>query len=178
MAIATGNAVKFIYVAGNSLPATVNDSTIYFLAGSKELYVGRVPIADYTGEIPTAVSDLTNDLDFLSEHLGSQNANRSVITDSSGDITTRYLVDGYHIVNSLPTSNIDQNAIYLIASSIDDTGGGGDVSTLTYRISRSGNTITLTGSDGSTSSVDGGLTSTEVQTLIDTTINNVLGRAY
>lgn len=49
---------------------------------------------------------------------------------------------------------------------------------VTYTLSRNNNTITLTGSDSSTSSVDGGLTQTEVENLIDTTINNVLGVAY
>lgn len=47
MAIATGNPVKFVYVTGNTLPATPNQDTIYFVAGAQQLYVGAQLIADH-----------------------------------------------------------------------------------------------------------------------------------
>ena len=77
----------------------------------------------------------------------------------------------------IPKSNIDDNKVYLIPQEYDGGGGGGGGG-ISYAISRSGDTITLTGTDGSTSSVDGGMTSTEAQTLIEDTIEDVLGRAY
>lgn len=79
----------------------------------------------------------------------------------------------YVIVNELPSSNIDEQTVYLVPATF--TPGA---QPLTYTLSRANNTITLTGSDSSTSSVDGGLTQSAVEDLIDTTINNVLGVAY
>lgn len=112
-------------------------------------------------------------------NMGSSAANQTVITNSTGDMTTRKTVDGYTIVSALPTTNIDENTVYLIQSSIDPGGGGGGGgSGVTYSLSRTNDTITLTGSDGSTYDVDGGLTQAEVEALIDTIINDVLGRAY
>ena len=49
-----------------------------------------------------------------------QNENETVITDSSGNIITRKKVDGYTVVEQLPTTNIDQNVVYLVETSIDD----------------------------------------------------------
>lgn len=40
MSISTGSKVKFFYVQGNSLPATVDDSAIYAVAGTQQLYIG------------------------------------------------------------------------------------------------------------------------------------------
>ena len=48
-----------------------------------------------------------------------QNANETVITDSSGNIITRKKVDGYTVVEQLPTTNINQNVVYLIAEEFD-----------------------------------------------------------
>ena len=48
-----------------------------------------------------------------------QNENETVITDSSGNIITRKKVDGYTVVEQLPTTNIDQNVVYLIAEEFD-----------------------------------------------------------
>lgn len=87
-------------------------------------------------------------------------------------------MDSFLIVNSLPTTNISSNVHYLIASSIDDTGGGGDVTVLTYSISRVNGNIVLTGSDGSTSSAVAGLTQSEVEDVVDDIINDYLGVAY
>jgi len=51
------------------------------------------------------------------------------------------------VVEQLPTTDIDPNKIYLIANNGTISGG------VTYTLTKSGNTITLTGSDSSTSSV-------------------------
>ncbi len=88
---------------------------------------------------------------FVKTAQGSGNANKMVYTNSSGNVATRTVVDGYTVVNALPTTNIDTNTVYLIPTSIDPGGGGGGV---TYELSISGRTITLTGSDQSTSSID------------------------
>ena len=47
MAIAQGNLVKFAYTSGAELPATVDDSTVYFLAGATPpaIYVGNTKVA-------------------------------------------------------------------------------------------------------------------------------------
>lgn len=97
--------------------------------------------------------------------MGSTEGNKTVITNATGSVTTRKLVDGYTVVQSLPTTNIDQNAVYLISQEYD----GGEV---TYTLSTDVNdNIVLYGSDGSTSSVD-------VKSIIDDVINDVLGVAY
>lgn len=45
MAIKKSDAVKFVYVNGNSLPSKVDDATIYIIGGTQELYVGNLKIA-------------------------------------------------------------------------------------------------------------------------------------
>lgn len=80
----------------------------------------------------------------------------------------------FAIVNSLPTTDIDESKVYLISTNFDPS----TYTPVTYTLSRSGSNITLTGSNGSTTSVNGGLTTSEVETLIDTKINEVLGVAY
>lgn len=97
----------------------------------------------------------------VDSNLGPDEAEKTVITDSNGTVTTRKLTEGYSIVEELPTTGISENLVYLIPSEFDGGGGGGG-STLTYTLSRSGNTITLTSSSGTTSSVDGGLPSSTV----------------
>lgn len=57
MAIATGNAVKMVYVNGSELPASPNEDTVYFVAGSGKLYVGSQIIADLA--LPTLTSEVT-----------------------------------------------------------------------------------------------------------------------
>lgn len=88
---------------------------------------------------------------FVKTAQGSANANKMVYTNSSGTVSTRTVADGYTVVSALPTQNISENTVYLIPTSIDPGGGGGGV---TYELSISGRTITLTGSDQSTSSID------------------------
>ena len=87
---------------------------------------------------------------FVKNAQGSTNANKMVYTNSSGNVAMRTQADGYTVVQSLPSSNIDPNMIYLVPTSIDPGGGGSGV---TYTLSISGSTITLTGSDSSTSSI-------------------------
>lgn len=89
-------------------------------------------------------------LKFLGKNLGNSAANKTLYTDSSGNVSTRKVVEGYTLVNSLPTQNIDENTVYLIPTVLDTPGGGNYVE---YSISISGNVITLTGTDGSTSTV-------------------------
>ena len=64
--------------------------------------------------------------------------------------------------------------VYLISTNFDPS----TYTPVTYTLSRSGTTITLTGSNGSTTSINGGLTSDDVETLIDNKIDEVLGVAY
>lgn len=110
----------------------------------------------------------------VDSNLGLDEANKTVVTDSDGIVSTRKLTEGYTIVNSLPSTGIDENTVYLISTNYDPS----TTTPITYSLTRSGNTITLTGSNGSTTSVNGGLTTSAVEDLIDTTINDVLGVAY
>ena len=111
--------------------------------------------------------------------LGSTDANKTVITNSSGVISTRKLVEGYTIVAALPSSNIDQNTVYLIPVEADTGGGGGGSGeAVIYVLSRSNDTITLSGSNGSSQSVDGGLTELEVREVVADIIDDALGVAY
>ncbi len=122
-------------------------------------------------QLPDGTSYNLKDTSKVPVAMGSTEANKTVITNAAGSVTTRKLVDGYTVVQSLPTTNIDQNAVYLISQEYD---GGGDTPTtgVTYTLSTDSNdNIVLYGSDGSTSSVD-------VKSIIDDVINDVLGVAY
>lgn len=110
---------------------------------------------------------------------GNLDANETVITDSTGSLTSRKVVEGYTIVQTLPTADIDTNMVYLIPTEYDTAGGGGEGgTTVLYSLTRSNGSIILNGTDGTSSSVDGGLTTSEVQTLIDETIDPALGVRY
>lgn len=116
-------------------------------------------------QLPDGTSYNLRDTSKVPVAMGSTEANKTVITNAAGSVTTRKLVDGYTVVQSLPTTNIDQNAVYLISQEYD----GGEV---TYTLNTDANdNIVLYGSDGSTSSVD-------VKSIIDDVINDVLGVAY
>lgn len=122
-------------------------------------------------QLPDGTSYNLRDTSKVPVAMGSTEANKTVITNAAGSVTTRKLVDGYTVVQSLPTTNIDQNAVYLISQEYD---GGGDTPTtgVTYTLNTDSNdNIVLYGSDGSTSSVD-------VKSIIDDVINDVLGVAY
>ena len=122
-------------------------------------------------QLPDGTSYNVRDTSKVPVAMGSTEANKTVITNAAGSVTTRKLVDGYTVVQSLPTTNIDQNAVYLISQEYD---GGGDTPTtgVTYTLNTDVNdNIVLYGSDGSTSSVD-------VKSIIDDVINDVLGVAY
>lgn len=104
--------------------------------------------------------------------------------DEGKDIVNKEYIDaldllGFEIVNSLPSgTDIDEDTIYLIENG-ESGGGGGGGSTVTYTLSKSGSTITLTGSDGSTSSVTvNEMTTAQVQALIDAAIGNALEARY
>lgn len=122
-------------------------------------------------QLPDGTSYNLKDTSKVPVAMGSTEANKTVITNAAGSVTTRKLVDGYTVVQSLPTTNIDQNAVYLISQEYD---GGGDTPTtgVTYTLNTDVNdNIVLYGSDGSTSSVD-------VKSIIDDVINDVLGVVY
>ena len=122
-------------------------------------------------QLPDGTSYNLRDTSKVPVAMGSTEANKTVITNAAGSVTTRKLVDGYTVVQSLPTTNIDQNAVYLISQEYD---GGGDTPApgVTYTLSTDVNdNIVLCGSNGSTSSVD-------VKSIIDDVINDVLGVAY
>lgn len=122
-------------------------------------------------QLPDGTSYNLRDTSKVPVAMGSTEGNKTVITNAAGSVTTRKLVDGYTVVQSLPTTNIDQNAVYLISQEYD---GGGDTPTtgVTYTLSTDSNdNIVLYGSDGSTSSVD-------VKSIIDDVIDDVLGVAY
>lgn len=46
MAIVSGNRINFVYVTGSRLPSVVDDSTVYILAESREMYVGSTLISN------------------------------------------------------------------------------------------------------------------------------------
>lgn len=103
--------------------------------------------------------------------------------DEGKDIVNKEYIDdldilGFEIVNLLPTgTNIDEDTIYLIEGGSGGGGGGG--SSITYVLSKSGSTITLTGSDGSTSSVsDTGISAEAVQDMINASIGDALEASY
>lgn len=113
----------------------------------------------------------------------------SLIASAIGDIHSFNI----EVVQTLPTTDIDDHTIYFVPKGVETNNiyneyiyvnnswehiGDTALTLVTYTLSRNNNIITLAGSDSSTSSVDGGLTQTEVENLIDTTINNVLGVAY
>ena len=106
----------------------------------------------------------------------------TVITDEHGNLITRPFVDSYRVVESLPSEvNVDTNVVYLVPTGESGTGGAssGGGNSLTYTLSKTGSTITLTDSNGGTSTVtDIGLSQSETQNLIDSTITTALSTAY
>jgi hypothetical protein len=104
--------------------------------------------------------------------------NKTVITDKNGMLSSRPFADAYVIAATLPTTNIDNNVVYLVPTGESGTGGGSSsASSTTYGLSRNGFNITLTGSDGTTNSVEA-TTRTQVQELIDSTITVALSTTY
>lgn len=106
----------------------------------------------------------------------------TVITDEHGNLITRPFVDSYRVVDSLPSEvNVDTNVVYLVPTGESGSGGAssGGGNSLTYTLSKTGSTITLTDSNGGTSTVtDIGLSQSETQNLIDSTITTALSTAY
>ena len=124
--------------------------------------------------------------DLVGDVIPELGGNETVITDDYGNLDSRPLSGSFEIVQNLPTTNIDNNKVYLVPTGTYSGGSGsgsgsgsGGGSGLTYTLSKSGSTITLTASNGTTSSVtDVGLTQVEVQTLIDATITAALSTSY
>lgn len=116
---------------------------------------------------------------YVPSETGTLDGAETVITNASGQLTSRKLVEGYTIVSTLPTTDIDENMIYLIPTEYDPSEGGGEGGTVVlYSISKSNGNIILSGTDGSSSSVPAGLTQTEVQALIDESITSALEVSY
>lgn len=126
---------------------TLPDGSIYELRdNSKQEVINATGIlkGDGQGGVTAAVSG--TDYQTPIENLAP---NKMVYTTSTGDLAARPVVDGYTIVNALPTTDIDTNTVYLISSALDPVSGW-----ITYTLSINGETITLTGSDSSTSSIN------------------------
>lgn len=101
---------------------------------------------------------------------GNLDANETVITDSTGSLTSRKVVEGYTIIQTLPTVDIDTNMIYLVPTEYDVAGSGGEggatkynqyiykngewclvgfgADTVTYTLVRNGNDIILQDNNG------------------------------
>ena len=69
MAIQSGDRVNFVCVNGSTLPSTVDDSTIYFVKGSQELYVGSDLICNAGGG-----GEGGGGADFITKTSGSHNS--------------------------------------------------------------------------------------------------------
>lgn len=126
---------------------TLPDGSIYELRdNSKQEVINATGIlkGDGQGGVTAAISG--TDYQTPIEDLAP---NKMVYTTSTGDLAARPVVDGYTIVNALPTTDIDTNTVYLISSALDPVSGW-----ITYTLSINGETITLTGSDSSTSSIN------------------------
>lgn len=173
------NAITFNVNGTGSKPVYYRSLRIpnEFLAQGK-IYLFRVNVYHNAG---------TNQDEFIYDLVGDVipdlGSNETVITTADGQMTSAPLSDRFQIVQTLPTTNIDDNIVYLVpngtysgSSSGSGSGSGGG---LTYTLSKSGSTITLTASNGVTSSVtDVGLTQAQVQALIDATITTALTTQY
>lgn len=127
MAVKTGDVVYFTYVKGNSLPATTQDNIIYFVEGSKQLYVGSTRISDANVieavkrngtslsivnkavdvTVPTKVSDLSNDSGFVTDNTTytlTKSGSTITLTDSDGNT---YDVTDSDTTYSAATANSD-----------------------------------------------------------------------
>ena len=185
--LSTGSVIAIKFTNASPQAETTQNNIITFNVnntGAKNVYYrgARIPneffvqnkiyLFIYNGTQYELVGDVIPDL----------NDNEMVITDENGQLDSRKFVDSYQIVEQLPTSNINQNVVYLVATG-ESSGGGsgsGSGSNLTYGLSRTPSTsqnITLTASNGTTSSVEA-LNSTQVQALIDSTITTALTTSY
>lgn len=162
----------------NIITFNINDTgqkNVYYRGAripNEMLVSGKLYIFRYNGTQYDLVGDVIPDL----------GSNETVITDEYGILRSAPFVDRYEIVQELPTTNIDQNVVYLVSTG-ESSGGGsgsGSSSSLTYNLIRTPSTsqnITLTASNGTSSSVEA-LNSTQVQALIDSTITTALSTSY
>ena len=120
--------------------------------------------------------------DLIGDIIPDLGMNETVITDENGQITSAPLSERFEIVSSLEDiEEEDNNKIYLVPTGQSSGGGSGSGSGsgVTYTLTKSGNTITLTPSSGTSSSVtDVGLSQSETQNLIDSTITTALTTQY
>ena len=144
------------------LPSTYHEGYCYFATDTHKFYIdissendpsSRVELNAYLSDYAVrAYYDEQGD-SFLADYVkGGPNstvrANEMVITTTKvvnsqnvPSITSRKLVDGYTIVESLPTgANADQNVVYLVADGEDSGSGGG---------SGGGGTVSITNTLGS-----------------------------
>lgn len=94
MAIQTGDAVKFEYVNGSSLPANPDESTVYFVSQAQPpaIYIGSTKFCDYQGAISSAVGGITKESLGLGNVDNTADADKSV--NSANTLTTARNVDG------------------------------------------------------------------------------------
>lgn len=112
------SAVQVAYVSGNSLPASPDQNTIYFVAGAKQLYVGNALIADSV--------DLTDEF-------AAKQDNITVTTSGSGDYIANVEWD-----SSTSTFTVTKSTLPTITFS--NTGSGGIVTSVV----ESNGTVTIT----------------------------------
>ena len=133
MAIATGNNVKFVYVTGNSLPASPDQDTIYFVAGAQELYVGSALIANYdegtmhladlsvvdegTGTFVTDVTYNTSNGEFTLTRADATEYNFTVTTTSGGNYITAASYDSGSHTLTLTEGKLPEYSIGTVATS-------------------------------------------------------------
>lgn len=104
MAIATGNPVKFAYVTGNALPATVDDDTVYFVAGGQKLYVGSALIADHldiSGKQDEITVTTSGSGDYVSNV--AYNASTATFTITKSTLATDLNLAQYALASNLTT---------------------------------------------------------------------------
>lgn len=193
-----GNIIAIKFTAGSPGGTTGQSNIITFNVnntGAKNVYYrgARIPNENlvqnkiYLFKVTafTTTQDEQTITDYRYEMVGDVipelQGDETVITDHYGQLTTRPFVDSYVIVSELPSDvNADTNVVYLVPIGESGNGSGsgsGSGGGTTYTLSRSGNNIVLTGADASSSSVEA-LNSTQVQSLIDSTITAVLNGQY
>ena len=161
---------KHVYYRGARIPnETLVQNKIYlFKVSSFQTTQNNQTVTDYRYEmVGDAIPNLMPD--------------NTVITDRYGNLIARPFVDRFLVVEELPAEGYeDENVVYLVPTGESGSGGGsGGGNSLTYTLSKTGSTITLTDSNGGTSTVtDIGLSQSETQNLIDSTITTALSTAY
>ncbi len=187
--MATANArVQFVYVTGNSLPATPDGNTVYFVAGAKELYVGSTLIASHSdlssyaleSDIPSISVSGTGDVvtgaawDSSTKSLTITKGTIPDATTSASGLmssTDKSKLDGVETgaeANELNFSKVVAGGTDVVPANTADTltlSAGSNVS-----ISASGKTITIAATDttySAATTTDAGLMSAADKTKLD-----------